>query len=384
VTAGTLELVHGGVISSDAYAIGNGGNVSVSIARRLTINGAGTSFFTGISADADRGSSGNGGDVTVGAGALTIRSNGEISAGTFGHGDGGQIEVDVAGGLTINGAETGIAASANPGSTGNAGSVKVSAGQIAVSAGAEIASSTGGPGAGGDVAVTASSEIVLSGPGPQITAQSTGSGDAGSITVATNLLLMSDGAAISTQASSASGGNIGLSVGDLLYLTNSEVTTSVQGLTSASNGGNIMINASLAVLDHSSIVARAIGGNGGNILIDAGTYVASTDSTVSASSQKGISGVVEIAGITPLNGALVVLSSELHNPVALTRSSCAAPANQPQSSLVAAGRGGLPQDPDASLPALYLAGRDVVIGPWLVAPRAEVGSDPGAPLRCGF
>jgi hypothetical protein len=32
--------------------------------------------------------------------------------------------------------------------------------------------------------------------------------------------------------------------------------------------------------------------------------------------------------------------------------------SRPQSSLVEAGRGGQPQDPDATLPALYIAGRD--------------------------
>jgi hypothetical protein len=60
-----------------------------------------------------------------------------------------------------------------------------------------------------------------------------------------------------------------------------------------------------------------------------------------------------------VNGAVVVLSSELRSAAAVLRNSCAAQATQPQSSLVEAGRGGLPQDPQATLPALYFAGRDV-------------------------
>jgi hypothetical protein len=175
------------------------------------------------------------------------------------------------------------------------------------------------------------------------------------------------------QTSIASGGDIGLSVGNLLYLAGSEITTSVKGATG--NGGNIDIAAALAVLDHSSIIAQAVAGNGRNITIDAGAFVASTDSIVSATSQKGISGVVEINGITPLNGALVVLSSVLRNPTALTRSSCAERSGRPQSSLVAAGRGGLPQDPGAGLPALYIAGRDVRLAPRLAASRADAGGD---------
>jgi hypothetical protein len=39
---------------------------------------------------------------------------------------------------------------------------------------------------------------------------------------------------------------------------------------------------------------------------------------------------------------------------------CAARAGQPISSLAQVGRGGLPQGPEATLPALYIAGRDVI------------------------
>jgi len=114
------------------------------------------------------------------------------------------------------------------------------------------------------------------------------------------------------------------------------------------------------VLDQSSIIAQAIEGHGGNITINAGEFIASSDSIVSASSQKGISGTIEIIGPrVDLNGALIVLSSELRNAAQVLRNSCAAQSGLPQSSLIERGRGGLPQDPDAKIPALYIAGRDM-------------------------
>src|SRR5215469_2917327 len=60
-----------------------------------------------------------------------------------------------------------------------------------------------------------------------------------------------------------------------------------------------------------------------------------------------------------LNGALVVLSGELRSAAQVLRNSCATHAGLPQSNLVEVGRGDLPQDPDATLPALYIAGRDI-------------------------
>jgi large exoprotein involved in heme utilization and adhesion len=149
-----------------------------------------------------------------------------------------------------------------------------------------------------------------------------------------------------------------LKVGDFLHLMSSEITTSVKGETG--NGGNITIDPQFVVLDRSSIIAQAVQGHGGNITINAGEFLQSADSVVSATSTLGTSGTIEIIGPrVDLNGALVVLSSQLRRAAQVLRNSCAAQAGLPQSSLVEAGRGGLPQDPDATLPALYIAGRDI-------------------------
>jgi hypothetical protein len=254
----------------------------------------------------------------------------------------------------------------------------VAANRLTIAGGALIASSTAGTGKGGDVAVTVASDLMLPDRGPQITALSTGSGDAGSITVSAVRLLMNDGASISTEAvgerSAANGGNITLHVRDFLYLVNSEISTSVRGQTG--NGGNIMIDPQLVILNHSSIKADAIAGHGGNITITADQFIPSSDSSVEATSELGISGTIVINGPrVDVNGALVVLSTQLRGLTEVLREACAARADRPISSLVEAGRGGLPQDPEATLPALYIAGRDL---------KAQEGPDTpeGAPLPC--
>jgi hypothetical protein len=65
----------------------------------------------------------------------------------------------------------------------------------------------------------------------------------------------------------------------------------------------------------------------------------------------------------------------------VSESSCAARAARPQSSLVVAGRGGLPQDPHASLPALYIAGRDLRFAPRVRPPHADAGGELPSALR---
>jgi filamentous hemagglutinin family protein len=373
--AGPLSVTNGGLVASSTAGSGNGGNIGVTAADAATLSGIGPGGSpSGISASALSGSTGHAGTVGLSAASVTVASGAEIDSTTAGTGAGGSVTVSTPGALVLDGMGVGgtqIAASATGPQSGPGGDVTVAANSLLVQGGAQIASSTAGPGKGGNVVVSVAGDVTLTGPGPQITAQSTGSGDAGSITLSAVQLLINNGAGISTEArtSTANGGNITLSVGDFLYLVNGEVTTSVKGQTG--NGGNIAIDPQIAVLDSSDIIAQAIAGHGGNIGIAAGAYIASADSIVSATSQLGVSGTVAIDGpLVDLNGTLVVLSSQLRSAVALTRDSCAARGSRPQSSLVEAGRGGLPQDPDATLPALYLAGRDLHSDPHAAADSA--------------
>jgi large exoprotein involved in heme utilization and adhesion len=384
---GAINLSGGAEVTSSTAGAGNGGTVQVAAQGPLTVSDPGSGIIASASATAR----GNAGSVRASAPQITLAAGGAIASTTAGTGAGGSVNVTTPGALVLDGMgnpATQIAASATGPQSGPGGDVMVAANSLTIEGGAEIASSTAGPGAGGAVDVAVAGDIMLPDRGPQITARSTGSGDAGSITVSAYKLTMNNGAAISTEAetSTANGGNITLSVGDFLYLTSSELTTSVKGETG--NGGNITIDPDFVVLNHSDIIAQAVEGHGGNITINAGVYIASADSIVSATSQLGISGTVTINGpLVDLNGTLVVLSSELRSAVALTRDSCGARSGRPQSSLVEAGRGGLPQDPDVTLPALYIAGRDLKPGPRAAAAttgaESELHTTVHLTMRCG-
>jgi filamentous hemagglutinin family protein len=390
VQAGTLMVRGGAQIASTTSGPGKGGTVQVIAQGPLSLSDPGS----GIVALAMPAASGDAGSVMVTAPQITLTAGGVIASTTTGTGAGGSVNVATPGRLVLSGMgdpNTEIAASAKGLNSGPGGNVMVAAGSLSIEGGARIASSTAGPGKGGDVNITVGSDIVLPDPGPQITAQSTGSGDAGSITVSAARMLMNNGAEISTEAmgerSKASGGNIALHVRDFLYLTSSEISTSVKGETG--NGGNITIDPQLVILNHSSIIAQAIEGHGGNITITADQFIPSSDSIVSASSELGISGTIVINGPrVDVNGALVVLSTQLRSRTEVLRQACAARAGQPVSSLVEAGRGGLLQDPEATLPALYIAGRDLNPNPPPGTDTVELSATPihataRLTMRCG-
>jgi hypothetical protein len=101
-------------------------------------------------------------------------------------------------------------------------------------------------------------------------------------------------------------------------------------------------------------------GQGGNIRIVAGTFLADPGSVVSASSQFGVSGNVQVQSpLSSLSNTLAVLPTRPLQGQPLMRQRCAAQANGQLSSLVVAGRDALPTEP----------------GGWLMSPLALGNND---------
>jgi filamentous hemagglutinin family protein len=143
VTANSVTLRAGGLISSSTFGAGNAGAVQVGgtgAAASLVIDGSGSDRITGIISDAGRGSTGAANTVAV-AGISTVTIDGSGSDGV-----------------------TGIVSNADPGSYGPAGRVAVSAGSIHLLRTGQISSSTFGLGNAGTVDVSAQ-RIIADGAG---------------------------------------------------------------------------------------------------------------------------------------------------------------------------------------------------------------------------
>jgi large exoprotein involved in heme utilization and adhesion len=302
--------------------------------------------------------------VIVQSGAISLTQGGVISSATTGSGNAGTVMV-TAGSIVGDGAAwqfvTGIDSSSSFGATGNAGSVAVSAGSLTLQRGATITTVTSGIANGGDVTVDIAGDVLLQGRNEfnnfsSISALASGTGIAGAISISARRISLLDGAKITTEAGEGGGGNITLRAGELVHLADSSITTSVHG--GAGNGGNIVIDPPAVVLDHSSIIAQAFGGNGGNISIDASVLILSPDSLISASSQLGISGAITIAApSTDVTAGLAELSGKIGDPPQIARAGCASPTRiEKVSRLVEGGRGGLPPDADAPLSRSYFGG----------------------------
>ncbi len=139
--------------------------------------------------------------------------------------------------------------------------------------------------------------------------------------------------------------------GSLVRLQNSEITASVRGGIET-GGGDISLDTPLVLLQDSRIRAQAFEGRGGNIRITAQAFLADSASEVNASSELGIDGTVEIQALTNLHATVSPLPQHFRQSATLLRNQCAARRWEGTiSSLVLAGRHGVPPSPGGVLPS---------------------------------
>ncbi len=395
LNAGRLTLASGAEIRSGTILDPAGGNVTVNATDSIVISGRDSqNRASGISSQAfsqdvgrvsisaprvliDDGfiatstiGSGKAGPVFVNAGALTLADGGQIvsSSALSATGAGGAVTITATNSASISGrAPSGLPSAPfaqDPSSglfstasgSGAAGQITVAAPTLTLGDGGKISVSTSGTGPAGDIKITTGQIQLLD--GATISAGSTGTASAlaGSVNIVTNDLTMKGNSSITTQSLQADGGNISVTTtGSRLYLLDSQITTSVQS--GVGGGGNITLGSQahpveFIVLNGSQIRADAFGGPGGNINIFADVFLTS-DSVVSASSALSAPGTIDIqARFTNLSGSVAQLPETVLQAAALLRAACAARLSAGKtSSLVVAGREGLPLEPGGVMPS---------------------------------
>jgi filamentous hemagglutinin family protein len=246
VTAtGTIWVQNGGIISSSTFSSGDAGSVKVN-AGTIVIDGQGqrSNDVTGITDQANAGT-GKAGNIEVTAtGTLSVQNGGVISSSTFSSGDAGTVNVSAAT-LLVDGDSTSIKAKASSGSFGQTGNVIVLAtDQMTISNGGSVsiqndATATNAANLTPTLLTVTAPTITLK--DATITSASTGNVSASNIQVIATERLSIDPSSITTSANLGNGGAITIQGGKVMTLDNSQITTSVKGLTG--DGGDITISA---------------------------------------------------------------------------------------------------------------------------------------------
>jgi filamentous hemagglutinin family protein len=287
ISAGLLSLQDSGIRAS-TFGQGNAGNITVKVPGAVSL--AGQNKFTGILSTVEAGGVGNGGNIDVTAGSLSLRDGAPLGAVTraasdtqpAAQGNAGNVTVKVAGAIDIAGtkvsssAVSGLFSYIGEGATGNGGNINVDAGSLSLRDGANLTASTFGQGNAGNVKVIAKEAVSLVDAGvySEVAAGSVGNG--GNIDIAASSLSLQDGGQIEASTSGqGNAGNITVKVSGNVSLSGSKLARlfSLTGINPEL--GNLILNIPDINDGYSSwilstVEAGAIG-NGGNINLTAGS-----------------------------------------------------------------------------------------------------------------
>ncbi len=298
-------------IVSDTYGQGQGGNMTVT-AEQLIVQGRSFIYANsyGIGANA-----GAGGNMMLNVDNLALRNGSQVATVTYGKGNAGNITVTATESVEITGFNTfslgdfssGLFSSAQPGSMGNSGNLRITSPMLEILQGGKLSVNTLGSGNGGNIIIRAEkikvadlivdfggdvsgllANVATDGSGNggsldieakhldvynggQITASTDGAGNAGIIDIRADQIDVSgqssDGlfpsAITSSSTTNFDAGSINLKSNQINIRDGAEI--SVSGL-SGGNSGNLNINADTISLDNQgSLQANVAAQNQGNI-----------------------------------------------------------------------------------------------------------------------
>jgi filamentous hemagglutinin family protein len=393
----SIELTNGSKFVATTFGDGDAGGISLTASDHVTLSGQAsanpnpfsvfspTGLFSNSFGDVGLGNLGASGDVGVATPRLIMDTGGRINAITNSSGRGGNVTIN-ADAVSIAGEFTGpfhviegtivdigdfrpsgiftrtIGTDAScAGPCGDGGNITANIGALFMGPGSQFDAGTSSTGAGGNITAIAGESITIS-DGAGVSVSSTGPADAGNIFLSAVNRFLAQNSSVTATAAQAGGGDIKIQTAPTgtVQLTNSTISTSVLG--GAGGGGDVNIDPQFVILQNSSILAQAFTGPGGNITINGNVVLIDPSSVVSASSQLGINGQVNInAPIQNISGTVAPLPKTFQSATALLGQRCAARASEGQfSTFVVAGRETAPVEPGGLLPSPAGLGGPVV------------------------
>lgn len=295
-----LTIQQGGIVRSNVTGSGTAGSIRIQNANLVDIAGG------LLAAEADEGSTGNAGNISLMVDRLLIREGGVVTANTFGEGNAGDLTVRNADRIQVTGQSTlgvpsRLSVQVNSGATGRGGNLTLSARQVTIRDTGIVAASTASEGDAGNLTIQ-TDRLSVQDRG-QVTVSSSSAGTAGNLEITARILELANRARLTAETLSAQGGNIKLQVSDRLRLrSNSEISASTQ----TGEGGTISLNqgqnpTDILNLNRSSIAVQAVEtGTSGTVNLNAAQMTLSNQSRIAATTTSGEGGDIDLQGLTTL------------------------------------------------------------------------------------
>jgi large exoprotein involved in heme utilization and adhesion len=374
VNTESLSVTNGALLSTSTFGQGRAGNINID-ARGVFLNGKNSisEFSSGLYSATSTNASGRGGSISVNADTFQIANSAVVNAQTSSAFQGGDVTINSRNFEATQGGQ--VITTAN--NQGQAGSILLNSDSVVLSgidttyqpsrqdntfenqgekSGLFANTTNNASGQGGNIKVNA--RLLNMSNSAQVSVNSQGTNIPGNIDIISNRVNLTNGANIIAESESGDGGNINLTVSDLLFLRNgAKISTNAGTEQKGGDGGNININSKYIIafpFEDSDISANAYSGTGGRVFIKSqGIFGMESrpkpteKSDITASSEQGISGVTNINApeTDTIQNSLIELSQDAINTNNLIANSCISRGTKlQQNSFTVIGSGALPNN----------------------------------------
>ena len=265
-------------ITSNTSGAGKAGNITIIVDREFIMEDRAQ-----IEARSQKAAKGDGGDITIKAGSLSLSNKSSISAEAIkrSKGNPGNIKITVKDKIEIIGQSSAIKTKINPEAGNdktieNVGNITIQARSLSLKNGGKVEASTEGKIPAGYITVNATDFVEISGAGAKknsdrntrIVTETKGQAKAegGLIQIETPSLRLSDGAVLNSQSKTDfRGGDIEIDANDVQLTDGAEIIAT----STTSEGGNITLDSDTLTVNNSEISASTETGTAGNVEVNA-------------------------------------------------------------------------------------------------------------------
>jgi filamentous hemagglutinin family protein len=322
IVAGSLLMENGAQLDVSTFGRGHAGLIDLRVLDAVTLKGDPPGILAdpgGIYSYIGERAIGNSSGISITARSLSMQGGAALVASTFGQGNGGDIRLQMADSVTLDGQtpqfSSGIFSSVSRIAQGDSGQISLTAASLTVTNGAAIATSALGNGKMAGVSINVTGAVSLDGVGldgfPSGIFSRVGRGAlkdesrGNAITVTARSVSLTNGAQFQTSTLGRQpAGSISINaIDDVRIAGKNAATGQSSGLFSATtdnsrgNGGNVNVRArSLFLQDNAVISAQSRGrGNAGMITLSLRDRLEAIDSQILTTSTQAAGGNIAIA-----------------------------------------------------------------------------------------
>ncbi|KAM3094410.1 filamentous hemagglutinin N-terminal domain-containing protein [Phormidesmis sp. 146-12] len=248
VATNSLSITSGAQLSAPTFGRGNAGDVTIQAQKNILLSGKSRNGFSGgVFSSVEFGAEGNGGNIRIETGALSVENGAQLFATTRGRGDAGNITIKAQDFISFIGEGSSALTNVASRGIGNGGNIVISTNSLNINTGAQLVSATFGRGDAGNIQITSANSITIAGASlqsgqPSGLATSTASvSKGGDITISSPFLRLSDGAVLDARTlAEGAGGNININTASFEAINGGQLVSTSQG---SGQAGRITINA---------------------------------------------------------------------------------------------------------------------------------------------